>query len=83
MNLLAWKRARAQHKRLVKLSKDQSWREHMEKVNAGTPKSKVYDVVRSIKGRRQRKIKILHHNGETYSTIPEIAETLARNFSKI
>ena len=82
-HLLAWKRARAQHKALIKKSKDQDWQNFTGALNVKTPRSKIYEIVRKIKGKNQRKVNILHQDGTTYSKIPDIAKNLAENFSHV
>ena len=82
-NLIQWKRKRAEHKKLVKESKRTSWREFVGSINYQTPSSALYQKMRRIKGTAQRKVNILHENGQSYSSIPEIAEKLAQTFCAV
>ena len=54
-NLLARKRARAQHKYNTKQNKIKGWREFVSKLNKNTPVTKVYEAIKKIKGREQKK----------------------------
>jgi ribonuclease HI len=83
INLINWKRARAEHKNKVKKSKRKSWIDFVQTINRNTPEAMIYESIRRIKGRQQRKINILHDEGKYYNTIPEIAEKLAETFSTI
>lgn len=82
-NQLAWKKSRAQHKNMVKKKKRESWISFIENMNQNAPSSVIYESMRKIKGKPQRKINILHENGQTYSSIPEIANKLASHFSSV
>ena len=62
-NLVKWKQARAQHKHNVKESKKDCWRKFLAELNKRTPMAKVYEIMRKIKGRAQRKINILCEQG--------------------
>ena len=58
-NLLQWKRKRAEHKKLIKESKKKSWIEFVTSLNYETPGSALYQKMRRIKGKAQRKVNIL------------------------
>ena len=45
--------------------------------------TKIYEVMRKIKGRIPRKINILHEGGVYYSTIPAIANRMVDTFSDV
>ena len=80
VNLIAWRRAKAQHKQLVKTHKGKSWMKLVEEMRCGAPSATIYDMIRKIKGKPQRKISILEENGTNYATIPDIANSLAQTF---
>jgi len=82
-NMLQWKRKRASHKKLVKESKKQCWIDHVSTINCNTPVSSIYEKIKAIKGRKQRKTNILTDNGNIFSTIPQIANKLAETFSAV
>ena len=77
------KRARARHVQLVKVAKEEDWREFTGTLSERTPKSKVYEAMRRIKGKTPRKTHILHEDNITYSTIQDIAEKIADSFAKV
>ena len=55
----------------------------MTSLNYETPVSALYQKMRRIKGKAQRKVNILKDNGQLYTTIPEIASKLADTFSAV
>ena len=52
-------------------------------MNRDTPVVKVYEAIRKIKGREQKKINILKENGRYYSTVEEISNRMVQTFSNI
>ena len=82
-NLINWKRKRAQHKKLVRESKRSSWIQFVETININTPPQMLYENIRRIKGKPQRKINILYDDGIYFTTVPEICNKLAQTFAKI
>ena len=77
---MAWRKARAQHKQLVKKHKMDSWIEFSETLNRGAPLTAIYEIIRRIKGKPQWKIKIIEENGRVYSNILDIANKFAQTF---
>ena len=76
-NTIRWKRARAEHKKLVREEKRNSWKALSETLNYNTPIAAVYHGIRKIKGKRTRRTHIIREDGRTYSDIGEITEKLA------
>ena len=81
--LIAWKRSRAQYKRLIKKRKKEAWIEFVQKLRYGTHPSVLYEAIRKIKGRPPKKIPILSERNRVYSTVPEIAENFAQTFHQV
>ena len=48
-----------------------------------TPAGSFYQKMHRIKGKAQRKVHILHENGQIYTSIPDVADKLAQTFSKV
>lgn len=67
-NIISWKRSRAEHKYKVR-----SWIEFVGSLNKRMPIDVIYEQNRKIRGRKQRKVNILHEQGRYFTTIPEIA----------
>ena len=82
-NATLWKRARAQHRALLKREKRASWITFANSFTTRTPLSTVYANTRKLKGKPQRAIHILTHDNQTYSTVPAIADKLASTFSAV
>jgi len=82
-NLIRWKKKRAEHKKLVISSKKECWREFTETISDRTPQTKIFEKIRNIKGKAQRKVNILYENDRYYSTIDEIANKLGNSFSVV
>lgn len=82
-NMINWKKARAEHRKLLKKHKQKQWRELASTFNKNTPLNKIYENIRKIKGREPRTIHILTDEGRIFSKIPEIVNKLAQTFSKI
>ena len=55
----------------------------MAELNKRTPMAKVYEIMRKIKGRAQRKSNILCEGGQYYSSIPDIVNRMLNTFSQI
>ena len=55
----------------------------MERLKYGAHSTVLYETVRRIKGKTQRKVNILRDNDRAYTTIPEIAEKLARTLNQV
>ena len=81
--LITWKRLRAEHKRNLKKSKRDSWISFVEALHFGAPSSTLYEALRKIRGRSQRKISMLQENDQQYTTIPQIANKLADTFRTV
>lgn len=82
-HMIAWKKARAECKQLIKVKKKESWTNLTSDINRNTPISKVYETIRRIQGRKERRIHILLENNTQFSTITEITNKLAQTFSHI
>ena len=54
----------------------------VEKLRYGGQAAVLYETVRRIKSKPQRRVNILKENDRVYATIPEIAEKLAHTFSQ-
>ena len=81
--LITWKRSHAQHKRLIKKSKKESWIEFVQKLKHGTHPAVIYETMRKIKYRPPKKIPILSENDTIYAIIPEVAEKFAQTFQQV
>ena len=79
-NLIAWRKARAQHKQLVKKHKMDSWIKFTETLHRRAPSTTIYETIRRIKGKPQRKINIIEENGRVFSTVSDIADKFAQTF---
>ena len=64
LNLVKCRQTHAQHKHNVKESKKDCWGKLVAELNKRTPMAKVYEIMRKIKGRAQRKINILCEEGQ-------------------
>ena len=81
INLILWRRTRAQHKALLKKYKRESWITYVEKMQRKSAPANIYKTIRNMKGKAYQKVNIIKENGQTYSTVPEIANRLAQTFS--
>ena len=81
-NLMIWKRIRAEHRRKVAEHKKKSQREMTENMNSNTPTKKVWDAIRSIKGRPARTVNILEET-EIKFTTRDICNKLVDTFEKV
>jgi hypothetical protein len=82
-NFIEWKRARAKFKFISKKSKKESWIKLTTTLNQNTPTSKIYQIIRKIKGNKERVINMLSENDTIFSTKQEIANKLGQTFSNI
>ena len=82
-NMIAWKKCRAEHKKLIRKNKRESWIQFVEKLKYGVHPSVIYEAIRRIKGQPPRKTHILIDNNQVYATVPEIAEQLAATFCRV
>ena len=83
---IRWRKARAEHKNLVRLSKEKSWKEYISEFNEELPISEICKRVKKMKGTLTRNIRALCNGeepNEVYSTPSQIAEELAKQFSKV
>lgn len=48
INLIRWKRARAEHRQNIKKHKQETWRKYISEINVNTPPSKVWEKIRRI-----------------------------------
>ena len=81
INLILWRKTRAQHKALVKKYKRESWITYVEKMQRDSSPSNIYKTVQNMKDKTYQKINIIRESGQTYSTVPAIANRLAQTFS--
>lgn len=81
-NMINWKKSRAEHKYKVRSCKQISWREFVGSLNKRTPINVIYEQIRKIRGRKQRKVNILHEQGRYFTTIPEMAHKLDETVSQ-
>ena len=82
-NLINWKRARAKFKILSIKSKEECWKKFASTINQNTPIAEVWNKIRSIKGKEQKRTIILEENGRKYTTDQEIANVIAQKLSEI
>ena len=62
-NMINWKKARAEHRQVVRKSKRQNWQQFISEISSDTPIKKVWEKIRNIKGHAPRKLTILkYHN---------------------
>ena len=83
MNLVNWKKSRAEHKRLVLHYKKESWKEHTETLNRKTPAAEIFKKINKIKGKYKRNISILYDNHQIFSIVPEIINKIGETFMDI
>ena len=82
-NLILWQASRREHKRKVKGSKNQCWKEFVKKLNVNTPTANVFEIIRRIKGRQPRRVAVLHSEGEYFTTVGQIAGKMAGFFADV
>jgi ribonuclease HI len=82
-NAIGWKRARAEFRNLLKKTRRQGWIKLASTFTHRTPMSEIYENVRKIQGRNKRKINFLFEHRSYFTTVPEIANLLAKSFSEI
>ena len=82
-NMINWKKARAEHRQVVRRSKRKNWQQYISEISSDTPIKKVWEKIRNIKGHAPRKLTILKCNNITYTTETEIADKIAETFSNI
>jgi len=82
-HLIAWKKARAKFKQIQRKNKKENWENFANSINNNTPVNKVWEKVRRIKGRTQRKTHILEVDGRTYQNVKDIADKIGDTFSQI
>ena len=82
-NISDFKVMRAKARRTIKLSKRKSWREYISKLNSTTSIKKTWDMIRKISGKHgSTPVKHLQTNNEKADTKEDIANLLAKTFSK-
>ncbi|OOZ57434.1 hypothetical protein BOW43_12400 [Solemya velum gill symbiont] len=83
-NMLDYKRQRAATRRLLKLTRRESWRNYVSTLSSSTGLRSVWNTIRSIKGQSsgfQAPKHILDHD-HSVTTLPDIADTLASTISR-
>lgn len=82
-NLLAYKRQRADTRRVLKSTRRESWRTFISTLSPSTGMRSVWNTIRSIKGRSSgiQTPTHLHVNDTLITDIPHIADTLASTIS--
>ena len=78
-----WKRARASAKLVFTREKKRSWQNYVSLLNPGTPSSRVWDMVRRIRGRPPRRIPIIKIQNNVFSSISDIVNKLAETFQQV
>jgi hypothetical protein len=83
-NLSKYRAARAKARLITKISKRNSWKEYVSKLNARSSVKKTWDMVRKISGKQTNSSVIHVHkpNGDKATARVDIANTLADEFEK-
>ena len=80
---MAYKKARAQARKVILQAKRSSFREYISTVNHTTPLGQVWNTVHVLSGKKTRNpITTLIFNGDVTDFPPAIANTLARQFEQ-
>jgi ribonuclease HI len=82
INLRKYQKARAEARRIIKKSKQESWKQYVSKLNTRRPVKKAWDMVRKISG-KQLNSTTLHLNksdGSKCTEAQDIANLLADEF---
>ena len=82
-NLRALKRSRAFARRTIRSARRQSWKEYVGKLSSRTPVRKTWDMVRKISGKSVcPPPSHLILDGRVVDSLPEVADQLAKSFSR-
>lgn len=82
-NLIDLKLNRARARRVINTAKKQSWRNYTSKITKNTPITKVWDLLRKMKGRGDRpRILYVKHEDGMATEEKDIAEQLAKAFER-
>ena len=82
-NKLEYLRLKAKARKIMRISKKESWRHYVSSVNSSTPTSKVWEKVRRIHGKTAVPIVSgLMVDGRLVTTRPDIADALASSFAE-
>ena len=83
-NINAYKKCRANTRKVIKENKRNSWQEYVSKLNVKTPANKVWEMIRKISGKQSNTtIHHLENNDGTKITVRvDIANRLAQGFNK-
>ena len=82
-NLIAWKSARAKHKKNVKEAQNNHWKDYISNMNINAPITEIYRKMRRIKGQKPKTINILKKDGQEYCTPQEINNILSKTFARV
>ena len=83
-NKIIYQRALAKKKKYFKQAKRQSWQDYISRINTNTPVSSVWNKIRKLSGKFVPKpLPSLIVNNNLISNSQEVAEVLAKHFSKI
>ena len=81
-NLEFFRLCRAKARRTIKKSKRDSWQNYISKLNIHTPTTKVWEMIKKIKGKQNTpSISHLYHNGNKITDLKDICNLLAETFS--
>jgi len=79
-NFINWKKARAIHKAKIVKHKKDSWIKLASTFQKNTPTAVVYENIRKIKGKTQRKINMLRDGAVVFSSASDIANRFSEHF---
>ncbi|KAK3871092.1 hypothetical protein Pcinc_023738 [Petrolisthes cinctipes] len=83
-NFIAYKRARAEARRVINRAKRDSWRSFVSTVNRFTPLTKVWSTIKILNNKRPyTPITTLQVDNNIYDDPVDVANVLARSFSKV
>ena len=83
-NLFKYKQQKALTRKIVRENKRKSWRDYTSKINNRTPISKIFKMIKKIKGRdsKQGYKHVKREDGEFAEEIQDIANTIGQSISK-
>ena len=83
-NINEYKNCRARARRVIKDAKKNSWKKYVSKLNINTPAKKVWEMIRKINGKQERKSvgHLVDNDGNKITERVDIANTLAKEISK-
>lgn len=82
-NLIEYKKAQSQVRKIVKRAKRECWRGFCSSIGRTTPLDKIWGMIKKMRGiRQQSNLPVLENGGEVATSAMEKAEILAKNFVK-